>query len=336
MEALTSIRDAGQRAAELTAQLLAFGRKAIVDPKLLKLNQVIESSMRLLRRVLGETIRLHTDLAPNLAHVKIDPVQLEQILMNTLVNARDAMPQGGLLTIATANVIVPTDTAECRAGAYAQLTVSDTGEGMPKAVRLRIFEPFFTTKEMGKGTGLGLATVYGIVHQAGGSISVDSQLGVGTQIRVLLPAVKQVTTPPKPEVAASALHGTEPIVVVEDEPAVRRLICLVLRMHGYSVIEADGASTAHSVVECHRDPIHLLVTDVVMPDIGGRALADALRAVRPDLRVLYVSGYTDDAVVRYGVEVARDAFLQKPFTPQALAQKVRDVLDSAPLRVEPR
>jgi PAS domain S-box-containing protein len=329
-EALTAIRDAGWRAAELTAQLLVFSRKAIVAPKILDLNQVVTTSARLLRRVIGEDVRLLTELAPAVPQVKIDPGQLEQVLMNLAVNARDAMPRGGLLTITTSTASLATKTAESPAGLYAQLTVSDTGQGIGEEIRGQIFEPFFTTKGVGKGTGLGLATVYGIVVQAGGTISVQSQPGSGTSFCILLPAVRDVVAPPPVDPGRLVPRGNETILLAEDEAGVRRLVGMALRLQGYTVIEADCGATASRAAAAYSGAIHLLVTDVVMPDIGGRELADAIRVTRPDIAILYVSGYMDDAVVRYGIEGSRDAFLQKPFTPLALAQKVREVLETAP------
>lgn len=325
-EALTAIRDAGWRAAELTAQLLVFSRKAIVAPKLLDLNQVVATSARLLRRVIGEDVRLLTELAPGVPNVKIDPGQLEQVLMNLAVNARDAMPRGGLLTIGTASFFSATETTA--AGHYAQLTVSDTGQGISEQIREQIFEPFFTTKGVGKGTGLGLATVYGIVLQAGGTISVQSQSG-GTCFRILLPAVCDLIAAPPADLGRLVPRGSETILLAEDEAGVRRLVGMALRLQGYTVIETDCGATACRAAATYGGPIHLLVTDVVMPDIGGRELADAIRETWPNIAVLYVSGYMDDAVGRYGVQGSRDAFLQKPFTPLALAHKVREVLDEA-------
>ena len=275
-----------------------------------------------------DDIAVVLNLAPKLSRIKVDPGQLEQVLMNLVVNARDAMPRGGLLTIATASFYSPLETAEAAAGYYAQLTVSDTGQGISEEIRGQIFEPFFTTKGVGKGTGLGLATVYGIVLQAGGTISVQSESG-GTCFRILLPAVRDLVATPPADLGRVVPRGSETILLAEDEAGVRRLVGMALRLQGYTVLETDCGASACRAAAAYGGPIHLLVTDVVMPDFGGRELSDAIRVTRPGIAVLYVSGYMDDAVVRYGIEGSRDAFLQKPFTPLALAYKVREVLDEA-------
>ena len=330
---LDAILDAGERAAGLTNQLLAFSRKAIIEPKYLDLNQAVESAIRMLRRLIGADVRFVTNMDSNLAMVKIDPVQLEQLILNLAVNARDAMPQGGLLTISTTNVPMPAgslaDPGEFLSGYYVQLTVSDTGEGMSEEIKTQIFEPFFTTKEVGKGTGLGLATVYGIVSQAGGAISVESEVGKGTSFQILLPAVNRPDAVGNTGLNRVPLRGNETILLAEDEEGVRRLARLALEMHGYTVLEAGSGAAAVRVAASHSGQIHLLVTDVVMPDGGGRQLTDTIRAIRPRVAVLYMSGYMDDAVVRHGIETSTDAFLQKPFTPTTLARKVRDVIDAA-------
>jgi CheY-like chemotaxis protein len=255
--------------------------------------------------------------------------------MNLAVNARDAMPCGGLLTIATAVVDLhkgsPEGTGDCPPGRYVQLTISDTGEGMSEQVKAKIFEPFFTTKGVGKGTGLGLSTVYGVVSQAGGAISVESEVGRGTTFRVLLPAVEETAEFVNIGMTPRAGRGHETLLIAEDEEGVRKLARLALEMRGYTVLEADCGHAAVRLATSYRGPIHLLVSDVVMPDFGGRQLADAIQAIRPGVAVLYMSGYTDDAVVRHGIEASTDAFLQKPFTAVSLARKVRDVIDAAPL-----
>jgi two-component system, cell cycle sensor histidine kinase and response regulator CckA len=326
---VATIREAGERAAGLTGQLLAFSRRAIIEPKVLDLNDVVDSVGKMLRRLIGEDIRLTTVLAPGLDRVKADPGQMEQILLNLAVNARDAMPTGGRLTIETANAALPpgdTRYPELVPGRYVRLSVSDTGCGMTEAVKARIFEPFFTTKEVGKGTGLGLATVYGIVKTYGGHIGVYSEVGTGTKFTVLFPAeaaVDRAAGEPLPV----APRGAETVLVVEDEDEVRRLVRIALEAQGYTVLETADADAAVRVLEAHPGPVHLLLTDVVMPGTGGRVLADAVRTRRPGVRVLYMSGYTDDAVIRHGVLGASDAFLQKPFTPLSLARKVRAVLD---------
>ena len=329
-EGLMAIRNAGERAAGLTAQLLAFSRKAVVEPRVLDPNQVVESATRLLGRLIGENIRIETKLAST-ARVQVDPGQLDQVLMNLAVNARDAMPDGGTLTFETRDVFLtegaPTDSGQIVPGRYVQFTVSDTGCGMADVVRSRIFEPFFTTKEVGKGTGLGLSTVYGVVRQADGAISVDSELGRGTSFRVLLPAVQAAATESHPDEIRMAPYGSETVLVVEDETEVRRLFKLALEQHGYTVIEANSGATAKYAAAQYPGKIDLLVTDVVMPDGGGWELAEHLKTKCPGIRVLFVSGYTGDAVLRHGLELMTDSFLQKPFTPLTLARKVREVLD---------
>lgn len=328
---LMSIREASDRAASLTAQLLAFGRKAIIEPRILDLNKSVEGAARLLRRVIGEDISIQMVLSSDLWQVTIDPVQLEQTLMNLAVNARDAMPRGGRLTLATSNTILPEatmpETLDCRLGQYVMLTIADTGTGMTDEVKSHLFEPFYTTKGIGKGTGLGLATVYGIVHQAGGVIHCESELGHGTTFRIYLPAVNATATVVDKS-APTIRRGQETILLVEDEQAVRQLAKLILEMHGYQVIDAACGADALQAAREHSGRIDLLLSDVVMPDLAGSELADQMRHLRTDLRVLYMSGYTDDAIVRKGVESAADAFLQKPFTPASLMQKVREVLES--------
>ncbi|MDB5306801.1 MAG: Sensory box histidine kinase/response regulator [Gemmataceae bacterium] len=326
---VAAIRDAGERAAGLTQQLLAFSRKAIIEPKVLDLNEVVARSEKLLRRLIGEDVALVTALTPELGRVKADPVQVEQVLMNLVVNARDAMPGGGRLLVETGNAEVPGDDPARRPGWYVRLAVSDTGCGMADEVKAKIFEPFYTTKGPGKGTGLGLAVVHGVVEQSGGYVRVDSEVGVGTTFEVLVPAVKDVAGRPSPGVVRVMARGTETVLVVEDEEAVRRIARIALETQGYTVLEADGGTTAVRVADQHSGPVHLLLTDVVMPGTGGRELADTLRQRYPGLKVLYMSGYTDDAVVRHGVIEATDAFLQKPFTLQALAKKARSVLDGS-------
>jgi PAS domain S-box-containing protein len=333
-EPVAAIRSAGERAAALTGQLLAFSRKAIVAPKILDLNDVVHSVGRLLRRLIGEDVVLTTSLAPGLDRVKADPGQVEQVIMNLAVNARDAMPTGGRLTIETANVRLPDDDdgyPGLKAGRYVRLAVSDTGHGMTDEIKARVFEPFFTTKEPGKGTGLGLATVYGVVKTYGGHVAVSSAIGVGTTLTVLLPAEAGAADRPTSAVLRVAPAGTETVLLVEDDDGVRRLARIALEAQGYTVLEAAGGAQAVTTAESHAGPIHLLLTDVIMPDQGGREVADAVRARRPGIKVLYVSGYTDDAVVRHGVFEATDAFLQKPFTPLGLARKVRAMLDEPSL-----
>ncbi len=330
---ILEIHKAGQRAAALTRQLLAFSRKQVLAPVILDLNALVSETEKMLRRVIGEDIALTTVLDSALGKVEADPGQMEQVLVNLMVNARDAMPTGGKLTIATRNVELersstPVD-AEVHVGPSVLLAVTDTGCGMDEATKARIFEPFFTTKEVGKGTGLGLATVYGIVKQSGGSIEVDSTPGQGTTFKIYLPRPAREVAPANGASSERQIipRGNGTVLLVEDEEAIRSLASLALRSAGYSVVEARDGEEALAVSEGHRGLIDLLVTDVVMPKLNGRQLADRLASTRPTLRVLYMSGYTDDAVLRYGVHRnAGMALLQKPFTPIVLARKAHEVL----------
>jgi PAS domain S-box-containing protein len=329
---IQEIYKAGERAALLTRQLLAFSRKQVLEPKVLNLNAIVGEAEKMLRRLIGEDVSLIAVLDPGLAAVKVDPGQVEQVVMNLVVNARDAMAQGGKLTIETANVELDESYAqahfEVKPGRYVMLAVSDTGCGMDEATKARIFEPFFTTKGPSKGTGLGLATVYGIVKQSGGSIGVYSEPGKGSAFKIYLPVVQErIPTGKSHHDLKVALRGSETVLLVEDEPAVRSLSRLALQMYGYRVLEASQGEEALRVGEQHAGPIHLLLTDVVMPGMSGRQVAEAFRQRQPAMKVLFVSGYTDDAVVRHGVLEADTPFLQKPFTPVALANKVREVLD---------
>ncbi len=305
----------------------------MLEPKLLNLNTVVTDIAKMLTRLIGEDVDLNTVLEPGLGRVKADPGQIEQVLINLAVNARDAMPEGGKLTIETANAELDETYTQAyshlRPGPYVMLAVADTGTGMDEATKARIFEPFFTTKEPGKGTGLGLATVFGIAKQSGGHVAVSTELGRGTAFKVYLPRIEvmaEAGVSGSRQVAVA--HGTETILLTEDEPALRALARHILQMHGYTVLEAGRGEKALRIAEEYKGTIHLLVTDVVMPAISGRHLAERLTAVRPGVKVLYLSGYTDDAVVRHGVLQAETAFLQKPFTPLALAIKVREVLDA--------
>jgi len=330
---LAQIKEAGERAASLTQQLLAFSRKQVLEPKVLDLNAVVTNIDRMLRRVIGEHIDLALALKPGLGRVKVDPGQIEQVIMNLAVNARDAMPKGGRLTIETTDVELNQDYVRghvgARPGAHVMLAVSDTGCGMDKETQARIFEPFFTTKEKGKGTGLGLATVYGIVKQSGGSIWVYSEPGRGTTFKIYLPRVEGPAegTKPGPD-SLSTPRGSETILLVEDEAGVRELVRRILVAHGYTLLTAGRGDEAFQVCGRHEGPIHLLMTDVVMPGMSGRTLADRLTALYPNVKVLYMSGYTDAAIARNGELEEGAMFLQKPFTPQALACKVREVLDA--------
>ncbi|VTR93688.1 histidine kinase : Multi-sensor hybrid histidine kinase OS=Chthoniobacter flavus Ellin428 GN=CfE428DRAFT_4291 PE=4 SV=1: Response_reg: PAS: PAS_4: HisKA: HATPase_c: Response_reg [Gemmata massiliana] len=330
--ALDAIRDAGDRAAALTAQLLAFSRRAVLEPKVLDPNTVIAETGRLLRRLIGEDIILVTSLDPALSRVRADPGQLGQVLINLAVNARDAMPRGGRLTIETRDVELDEEYTRLRAGVrpgrYVMTAVADTGTGMTEEVKARIFEPFFTTKGVGKGTGLGLATTYGIIKQSGGHVEVYSELGVGTTFKVYLPVVDGPSANAPAETVV-VRGGTESVLLVEDQVDVRTFALLALQTYGYAVTPAvDGRDAVNLVAG--GTPVDLLVTDVVMPGMSGRELAEILRRQNPGLKALFTSGYTDDAVVRHGVLDADAAFLQKPYTPMALARKVREVLDRHP------
>ena len=322
-EAVSAIRDAGERAAALTRQLLSFSRGGVQQPKVLDLNVEVRETEKLLRRMIGEDIRLETDLAEGLPPIKTDPGQLGQVLLNLAVNARDAMPKGGRLTLATRRSVID-------GRVFAVLSVTDTGCGMPPEVRARVFEPFFTTKAVGKGTGLGLATVYGIVRQGGGHVDVRSEVGRGSSFDVHFPASSEPLSSRQARPPAVAGHrGAETILLVEDDAAVRTLSRRVLQAQGYRMLVGVDGNDALREADGHAGPIHLMVTDVIMPGLSGRELSDALRRRNPSLRVLYVSGYTDDAVLRRGVETEGVDFLPKPFTPADLARKVREVLDGA-------
>jgi two-component system cell cycle sensor histidine kinase/response regulator CckA len=326
------IMQAGERAASLTRQMLAFSRKQVLELKVVDLNDTVRQAERMLDRLIGEDVRLTAVLEPKLGHVKVDPGQVEQVIMNLAVNARDAMPTGGSLTIETRNVELDKEYAkshpEVMPGRYVLLAVIDTGIGMEEKTRTHIFEPFFTTKEVGKGTGLGLAVVHGIIKQSGGHIAAYSEPGQGTTFKIYLPAVEVpgAMGRPPPEIS-KAPKGFETILLVEDEVPVRCLVRLALQTSGYTVLEASHGVEAVRLAEKHPGTIHLLVSDVVMPEMGGRLLAERLATSRPGIKVLFLSGYTDDAVVRHGILEAEMAFLQKPFAPGALAQKVREVLD---------
>jgi len=325
------IQRAAERAAGLTRQLLAFSRKQVLEPKVVSLNGVVVDMLEMLRRLIGEHIELVTVLAPDLGQVRADPSQVEQVILNLALNARDAMPEGGRLVIATAEMEhhedSPADHEGLDAGRYVTLSVQDSGVGMDEETRQRIFEPFFTTKEVGKGTGLGLATVYGIVKQSGGYIWVESEPGTGARFTISLPRV-DAEVPLDGPAPPQGANGRETILLVEDEERVRTLVSAVLARRGYHVIEASHGAQAIDEASRLPGPLHLLIADVVMPGMSGRELAERLATVRPEMRVLYVSGYTDDAIVRHGVVGAGAAFLQKPFELDSLVGKVREVLDA--------
>jgi len=332
---LLEIQKAGERAASLTRQLLAFSRKQILQPSLLDLNVVVTNTSGMLRRLLGEDIEFVTVLESHLAPIVADAGQLEQVLMNLAVNARDAMANGGKLTIETANVELDAEYLRTHPmmapGPYVMLAVSDTGTGMDEATKRRIFEPFFTTKEPGKGTGLGLATIYGIVKQSGGDVLAYSEVGLGTTIKVYLPPAEPGIDRLEPEHAAEsadATLGSETVLLVEDEESVRLLAGTTLERTGYHVLTAANPKDALALVERHAGSVDLLLTDVVMPGASGPDLFNSLSMRRPDMKVLYMSGYTDQGIVPLGVLDPGVPFLQKPFTPTALVRKVRRVLDA--------
>ena len=322
------------RAAGLTNQLLAFSRRQVIMPRVLDLNAIIVEQHRMLDRLIGESIKLEVELAPDLPRVKADPAQIGQVLLNLVNNARDAMPDGGVLTIATANRLVQGDRdAEYPGipqGAYATLKVCDTGCGMPPEVLERIFEPFFTTKEVGKGTGLGLSTVYGLIAQIGGHIRVASQPGQGTCFTILLPAVAKAGDDSGFEKAAAGpLAGTETILIAEDEPAVRKLLHAALSAQGYRVLDAEDGQAALRVCRDHAGAIHLAVVDLVMPTLGGQGLVRQLVPRYPNLKILYMSGYTDHPVDLQELPDVQKAFLQKPFSSEVLLRTVRGLLDES-------
>jgi nitrogen-specific signal transduction histidine kinase/CheY-like chemotaxis protein len=333
-EAAQEVRRAGERAAGLTRQLLAFSRKQTLVPEVLDLGDVVSGLSTMVERLIGEDVKVSVVVSPGLGRVKADRGQLEQVVMNLAVNARDAMPKGGSLIFELQNVELDdayTAThAELKPGPYVLLAISDSGTGMDAETQKHIFEPFFTTKEAGKGTGLGLSTVYGIVHQSGGAIDVYSESGRGTTFKVYLPRFADDAAVPR---AVSGIHpalaaASETVLVVEDEAAIRQLTNLILQKAGYTVLLAESPVAAERIAGSHPGPIHLLLTDVVMPGMRGPELAQRLLRLRPDLRVLYMSGYIDNAIARLGLLHAGAEFLQKPFTPDGLTRKVREVLET--------
>ena len=335
-EELEIIREAATRAQDLIRQLLAFSARQVLQPSVLDLNQLVGNVSKMLRRVIGEDVRLATTLATDLGAVRADRGQLEQILVNLAVNARDAMPRGGQLTIGTKSVDYdvdhpppsPHDHLRPPPGRYVVLQVTDTGVGMSRDVQTHLFEPFYTTKPRGKGTGLGLATVYGIVRQSGGHITVGSAPGQGATFRIYLPRVDSpLDALTGPKAIRAPVAGTETVLLTEDDPLVRLLARTVLQRAGYVVLEAPGGKEALLLAEDHSGPIHLLLTDVVMPEMSGRELMRRLAERRPAVKVLYVTGYSEEAVAQHGVLDPGTAFLPKPFTPEVLARKVREVLD---------
>jgi CheY-like chemotaxis protein len=333
-EMVDTILRSGQRAANLVRQLLAFSRKQIIQPQVLNLNTVVAEMDKMLRHVIGEDIYLKTVLTPNLWPVKVDATQIEQVLVNLAVNTRDAMPTGGQLTIETANVVIDDKYVAVHLGTqpgkYVLLAVSDTGCGMSQEVKARIFEPFFTTKELGRGTGLGLATVFGIVKQSGGDIWVYSEEGIGTTFKIYLPCIEDKIMRPlaSPEIRLEMPGGSETILLVEDDTGVRELVRQILPKLGYNVLEAKNGQEALQLIAHYTGPIHLLLTDVIMPGLSGKALAEELSRTRPELKILFMSGYTDEAIAHHGVLAPGGAFLQKPFSSVILARKMRSVLDN--------
>ena len=330
---IEEIKKASERAASLTRQLLAFSRKQVLEPRVLNLNGVVTDMDKMLRRLIGEDVELVTALGAGLGSVKADPGQVEQVLMNLVVNARDAMPQGGRLTIETKNVYLDEGYASqhvaVQPGPYVVLAVSDTGTGMDAETQEHIFEPFFTTKGQGRGTGLGLSTVYGIVTQSGGHIRVKSEVGHGASFQIFLPRIdEQAGEYTESTDKAELPKGGGTVLLVEDEEVVRRMAREVLEMSRYKVLEAASGGDALLICEQYEGPIHLMITDVVMPQMSGRELAERLGTLRPEMRVLYMSGYTDDAIWRHGASDEGAFFIPKPFTPDALVRKVRDVLNT--------
>jgi two-component system cell cycle sensor histidine kinase/response regulator CckA len=336
---LAEVQAAGERATDLTRQLLAFSRQQVLEPRVLDLHHIVDGMKSMLGRLLGEDIELTALAAPDLWHVLADPGQLEQVLMNLAVNARDAMLGGGKLTMELSNAQIDSTYVgshpDAAAGEYVLLAVSDTGAGMDAETRLRIFEPFFTTKELGKGTGLGLSTVFGIVKQSHGHITVYSEPDRGTVFKIYLPRSVDAADPATQTRPPSAAGGSETILLVEDERQVRNVACAILRRSGYTVIEAANGGEAFLMSSDFAGKIDLLLTDVVMPRMSGRHLFENLAPQRPEMSVLFTSGYTDDAIVHHNVLSAGTPFLHKPFTPAALLRKVREVLDAALARKLP-
>jgi PAS domain S-box-containing protein len=329
-EKAQAIQQASDRATTLTRQLLAFSRKQLLELKVVDVNAIVADMERLLRPLIGEDVEFVTNLTPEAAHTRADAGQLEQVLMNLVVNAKDAMPNGGTLTLQTEEIVVDEShrlgPAFIRPSRYVVLSVSDTGMGMDKETQSRIFEPFFTTKEKGKGTGLGLSTVYGIVKQSGGYVMVQSEKGRGTMFQIYLPRVEGVAEKHAPPVIHAASGGTETVLLVEDEESVRQLVRETLAAKGYRVVEAENGESGIATAAQHDGKIDLVITDVVMPGMGGRELVRQLAQTRPQTKVLYLSGYTEDAILSEGSVESGAAFLQKPFTLQSLSRKVREVL----------
>jgi two-component system, cell cycle sensor histidine kinase and response regulator CckA len=336
---IKQIWDAGKRAATLTSQLLAFGRKQILQPEILDLNEIIAQMSSMLRRLIGEDIDLATETSADLGMIHADPAKIQQVILNLAVNARDAMPQGGKLTIEAANVELDKsyikEHSVAKPGAYVMLAISDNGIGMDAETKARIFEPFFTTKGKGKGTGLGLATVYGIVKQSNGFIWVYSEPGEGTSIKIYIPRVEGKSSKVAvEEEKEQEFPGSETVLLVEDEAAVRTLASRILRDRGYTVVEAGDGLEALRLAGEYSGEIHLVLTDVIMPGMSGSALVSQIEAARPGIKALYISGYTDNAIVHHGILDSNIAFLEKPFSPNQLARKVREILGSSPKPID--
>jgi signal transduction histidine kinase/ActR/RegA family two-component response regulator len=334
---VAEIVKAGSRAASLTRQLLAFSRQQVVEPRIIDLNELILSMDGMIRRLVGEDIEFKSIPADDLGKVKADVSHMEQVILNLVVNARDAMAEGGSLVIETGNVVLDDNYVsrhlDAVAGPHVMLAVSDTGAGMDEATRARLFEPFFTTKEKGRGTGLGLSTVYGIVKQNGGNIWTYSEVGRGTTFKIFLPCASDSDGRPirrSTPVSTSVSKGTETILLVEDDDQVREVVISILRLDGYQILEARGAEEAMNLSRLHPGEISLLLTDVVMPKMNGRELAKRLAAERPDMRVLFMSGYTQNVIIHHNVLDEGLVLLQKPFTPDALLQKVRAAIEAGP------
>lgn len=327
--ALDEIKKAAERGGALTRQLLVFSRKQKLVPKSVNLNDLVANMEKMLVRLIGENISMVSFLAPDLGLVRTDVGQFEQVVMNLVVNARDAMPEGGKLTIETSNVDVTPAHVDVTPGPHVLLAVSDTGIGMDAETQSHIFEPFFTTKEAGKGTGLGLATVYGIVKQGGGAIAVYSEPGRGTTFRIYLPRVDQpIEEASRQPEAPASMNGTETVLVVEDDGEVRKLICEILRVRGYQVLESTKGDEAIGIARTFTGPLELVVADVILPEMSGPEIVRQVREARPGIRALFISGYTDEAVLRHGMVEPGVTFLSKPFVPEDLARKVREVLSA--------
>jgi len=331
---IEEIRKAGRQAAALTRQLLAFSRKQIIQPHILNLNDILENTEKMLRRTIGEDIEIKTIFEPDLWNVKMDPGQIEQILMNLVVNARDAMPTGGKLTIETVNVKLDDvyfqdHGVKSIPGFYAMLAITDTGTGMNEETRIRIFEPFFTTKERGQGTGLGLSTVYGIVKQNNGHIFAESEPGKGTKFKVYFQKIKtdEVSGDIDEQLDENRFKGSETILVVEDSETLLKLTQKMLESYGYKILAAQSGNEAMEILNGNDGTIHLLLTDVVMPDMNGRELAEQIQSENPKVRVVYMSGYSDDTISKHGVLYDDVEFIEKPFSAKDLGLKVRGVLN---------